>query len=589
MLTLALIGLLGGLITGVSPCVLPMLPILFVAGTTGRKPVPSGSPGVSGSPGGPGGVAVAERTRGRRDLRPLKIIAGVVVSFSVFTLLGSAVLSALGLPDDLLRWIGLVVLVLVGLGLIVPALGHLIERPFYRLPKLTTHDHGAFVLGLGLGTLYVPCAGPVLAAITVAGATGNVGWRTVVLTVSFALGAALPLLVFASAGSRVAHRVRAYRSRARVFRTVAGVVLIGLSVALAFDASDALQRALPNYTGGLERKLAESDTAQGALAPLAGDDNKELDKCTPGAVELSTCGKAPAIRGAQRWFNTRDNKPLSLDDLRGKVVLVDFWAYSCINCQRATPHLKAWYDAYHGKGLEIVGIHSPEFAFEKDAGNLSRAIRKERIRYPVAQDNNLGTWTAYRNRYWPAKYLIDAEGNVRAIRFGEGGYDSTEQQIRDLLTEAGAKDLPEPVDGTVQAARPGVQGTTPETYLSYSRASNYRGVPRLSPGKTWWFRLTENQPDDTFSLGGTWSTGTQYVTSTSNGSRSRLNFNAAKVYHVLSGEGTVTVSIPGEPYRVVTVSGNPDAYLLVDRTSARRSTMTLKYSAGLTAYTFSFG
>jgi cytochrome c biogenesis protein CcdA/thiol-disulfide isomerase/thioredoxin len=584
MLTLAFIGLLGGLITGVSPCVLPMLPIIFFAGTGGKT-----APATGGTADGDLLVETAAPAKPRRDFRPLKIIAGIIVSFSVFTLAGSVILSALGLPDDFLRWGGLTILTLVGLGLIFPALGHWIEKPFYRLPKINRNNNGAFVLGLGLGTLYVPCAGPVLAAITVAGATGNVGWRTVVLTVSFAMGAALPLLVFASAGSRISQRVKAYRDHARGFRIGGGIVMILLAIALAFNITDVIQRSLPSYTSGLEKKVAENKTVQGALAPAIGVGGEELAKCTPGAAGLASCGAAPEFRGTQKWFNTPGGQPATLGGLKGKVVLVDFWAYSCINCQRATPHLLAWDKAYKSLGLEIVGIHSPEFAFEKDADNLQAAIRKEGIGYPVAQDNNLATWTAYRNQYWPAKYLVDASGTVRSIKFGEGDYGQTEDQIRQLLTDANPEvKLPAPVDGTVRADSIGAEGTTPETYLGYSRSTNLNGTGKLTPNKTVAFGLNQAQPNDTFSLGGNWAVGTQSVTSTK-GSQARLNFQAAKVFHVLSGEGTVTVSIPGEPDKTIKVSGTPNAYQLVDKSTPERKIMTLTYSPGVSAFTLSFG
>ncbi|MFF1820732.1 cytochrome c biogenesis protein CcdA [Kribbella sp. NPDC058245] len=586
MLTLAFIGLVGGLITGVSPCVLPMLPIIFFAGTAGKKEtVPAKTSRAEGDV----LVEEVEIAKPKRDFRPLKIIGGIVVSFSLFTLTGSVILSALGLPDSFLRWGGLTILTLVGLGLIFPALGHWIEKPFYRLPKINKNNNGAFVLGLGLGTLYVPCAGPVLAAITVAGATGNVGWRTVVLTVSFAIGAALPLLIFASAGSRISQRVKAYRDHQKGFRIGGGIVMILLAIALAFNITDVIQRSLPSYTSGLEKKVAENKTVQGVLAPALGQGGQELAKCTPGAAELAMCGTAPEFTGTQKWFNTPGDKPATLAELKGKVVLVDFWAYSCINCQRATPHLLAWNKAYKSLGLEIVGIHSPEFAFEKSAGNLDAAIRKEGITYPVGQDNNLATWTEYRNQYWPAKYLVDATGTVRSIKFGEGSYDQTENQIRQLLKDANPNvQLPAPVDGTVKADSIGAAGTTPETYLGYSRSANLQGTGKLTPNKTVAFGLNPEQPNDTFSLGGNWAVGTQSVTSTK-GSQARLNFNAAKVFHVLSGEGTVTVSIPGEPDKTIKVSGTPNAYQLVDKTVQERKTMTLTYSAGVSAFTFSFG
>jgi cytochrome c biogenesis protein CcdA/thiol-disulfide isomerase/thioredoxin len=599
MLTLAFIGLVGGLITGVSPCVLPMLPIIFFAGTAGKTGTAAAAErsrkaATAGRPDGDLLVQEpesAKKVKPPRDFRPLKIIAGIVVSFSLFTLAGSVILSALGLPDSFLRWGGLTILTLVGLGLIFPGLGHLIEKPFYRLPKINRNNNGAFVLGLGLGTLYVPCAGPVLAAITVAGATGNVGWRTVVLTVTFAMGAALPLLVFASAGSRISQRVKAYRDHQKGFRIGGGIVMILLAIALAFNITDVIQRSLPSYTSGIEKKVADSKTVQGALAPAIGNDaSADLAKCTPGVAELASCGAAPEFRGTQKWFNTPGGRPANLGTLKGKVVLVDFWAYSCINCQRATPHLLAWDKAYKSLGLQIVGIHSPEFAFEKSAGNLESAVRKEGIAYPVGQDNNLATWTAYRNQYWPAKYLVDASGTVRSIKFGEGSYGQTEDQIRQLLKDANPNvQLPAPVDGTVKADSIGAEGTTPETYLGYSRSANLKGASgMLTPNKTVTFGLNPAQPDDTYSLGGNWAVGTQSVTST-NGSTAKLNFNAAKVFHVLSGQGTVTVSIPGEPDKTITVSGTPNAYQLVDKTGQERKTMTLTYTPGVSAFTFSFG
>ena len=574
MITLALIGLVGGLVTGVSPCVLPMLPIIFVAGSSTSA----------------GTGAVAAPPRQRNSLRPLKIVAGVVTSFSLIALFGTAVLQALGLPDRLLLWIGLVVLVAGGLGLIFPALGDVIERPFYALPKFTrtSPDRGGFLFGLGLGTLYVPCAGPVLAAIVVAGATGQVGWNTVVLTVSFAIGAALPLLFFAAAGERIGARINAYRSRARVFRTVAGVVLIALAVALAFDAPAALQRALPNYTADLEQRVANSDAVQ-ALAPDATDENRELANCTPGADDLMSCGKAPSIKDIERWFNTPDGAPVDLADLRGKVVLIDFWAYSCINCQRDGPHIRSWYSTYRDAGFEVIGIHSPEFAFEKDAGNVADAIDKDGITYPVGQDNSLATWTNYRNRYWPAKYLIDATGTVRAIKFGEGDYTGTESKIRALLAEANpGLDLPDPVEDGTQDT-PATAVTTPETYLGWGRSSNYRGDPAaLVTGGRATYTLAPDQAPDTYSLGGTWDVGPQFATPEP-GAQSRISVQGRKVFHVLAGDGTVTVSVPGRPDRTIRVSGTPNSYELYDADEPDRTTLTLTYSGGLQAYTFTFG
>ncbi len=580
MTTLLLIGLVGGLITGVSPCVLPLLPVIFFAGASG----PAGEDGAEGTGEGTVATTTKKRVRGR----PLKIIAGVVVSFSIVTLAGSTLLAALGLPDSFLRWAGLIVLSVVGLGFIFPALGHWIERPFYRLPKINNNGSAPFLFGLGLGTLYVPCAGPVLAAIVVAGATGDIGLDIVVLTVAFAVGAALPLLVFAAAGEQAAQRISAFRRRQRTFRTVGGVVMIALAVSLAFNLPATLQRVIPNYTAPLEDKIANSEVFQGALAPSLNEQNKDLDKCEPGDDALAECGTAPDITGTQQWFNTEDGAAVDLADLRGKVVLIDFWAYSCINCQRDSPYINAWYDAYQDLGLEVVGVHSPEFAFEKDAGNVASAIEKADIEYPVGQDNNLATWTNYRNRYWPAKYLIDADGTVRAIKFGEGGYGTTESLIRELLQDADPDvELPEPVADGVDSAAPGQKGTTPELYLGYSSNGGYDGPTKAPLGRQEVFEFADKQAKDTYGLAGLWTVETKYAVA-GEGAKTRLSFKAEEVYHVLAGEGQITVRIDGGKPRTVDISGTPDLYEIYSG-DGKRHTLEIEYSAGLEVYTWTFG
>ena len=253
MLTLILIGLVGGLVTGISPCILPVLPVVLLAGGTGKERKEP-SPAV-GAGDGDTLVDAPASTRTRRSARPYVVIAGLVTSFSVFTLFGSLLLSALGLPANLLRTIGVVLLVLIGLGLLFPGVERLLERPFARLPQRAANaESGAFVLGLGLGLLYVPCAGPVLTAITVAGATNRVSGNTVVLTIAFALGATLPLLLFALAGQRISERIAALRRRQRLIRAISGLVMIALALALAFNLADVLQRAIPDYTAGLQSR-----------------------------------------------------------------------------------------------------------------------------------------------------------------------------------------------------------------------------------------------------------------------------------------------------------------------------------------------
>ncbi|KZM76811.1 cytochrome c biogenesis protein DipZ [Cellulosimicrobium sp. I38E] len=668
METLIVIGLLGGLITGISPCILPMLPVIFFAGgvqgaRTGEPPSGTSEPGTGGvSPrlfagvpdavrvggrpaaglrgrGGPGGAQEARGTRevtarptrggtlaldlstgdaaepatpvdggpgrrasrraARRSWRPYLVIAGLVLSFSVFTLLGSLLLTALGLPQDLLRWAGIVLLVAIGVGMIVPRVEEVLERPFRRIAALgarrgaARQDRGAFVLGLGLGVLYVPCAGPVLAAITVAGATGNIGPGTVALTVSFAVGAAVPLLVFALAGRRVAERVRGFQRHTRGIRVTGGVVMIALAGALALNLPAALQRALPDYTGALQQRVDENDAVREALdlGGLVTDENRELSNCSNGAPVLEDCGTAPELRGIDTWLNTPGGEALTLEGLRGKVVLVDFWTYSCINCQRAIPHVNAWYDRYRdvGAGFEVVGVHTPEFAFERETRNVVAGAQDLGVTYPVAQDNAYATWTAYRNRYWPAQYLVDADGTVRHIRFGEGGYEDTERLVRELLEDANpGVELPAPTavgDTTPQ------DETTPETYFSIKRVVNYAGEPRYAAGQQD-FTLADDQRQDTFSLGGTWDVDFQGATAVSDDARVRLAYRSTDVFTVLGGEGTVTARVTTDgrtTTREIDVSGSPTLYPVLEGDGPTEGLVELDVPPGVQVFTATFG
>jgi cytochrome c biogenesis protein CcdA/thiol-disulfide isomerase/thioredoxin len=552
VLTLALIGLVGGLVTGISPCILPVLPVVFFSSVD----------------------------KGQTKVRPFLVIAGLVVSFTLVTLFGSLLLSVLGLPQDVLRWAGLVVLALIGIGLIVPRFEHLLEKPFTWIPQRRPDaTKSGFSLGLALGAVYVPCAGPILAAITVAGSTGQVGVDTVVLTVAFALGAAVPLLVFALAGRGVAQRVQTFRKRQRGVRVTAGVVMLALAVGLVFNLPQLLQRAVPDYTAGLQEQINENEQVRQALnlGGLVNDQNRDLDKCSATATELERCGTAPDIRGVQQWLNSA---PVDLKSLRGKVVLLDFWAYSCINCQRSLPHVTAWDRAYRDAGLQVIGIHAPEYAFEKDPGNVADAVARFGIHYPVALDNSLATWTNYRNRYWPAHYLVDASGTVRHIKFGEGDYGTTEKLIRELLLAAHpSAALPKATDTADDT--PDTAAITPETFLGTTKKVNFAGGEKYRTGS---FAFPARQQVDSFALEGEWTLATQSITATGQEARVRLNYRAKEVRMVLSGTGTVAVDDT-----VIPVSGTPRSYQLLSTRDVRTGTLTAALSAGVQAYSFTFG
>ena len=585
MVTLVLIGLVGGMITGISPCILPVLPVVFLSSGV-RRPEPRGRANRRPTPPPP-------------NRRPYLIVAGLALSFSVFTLLGTLVLKALPLPADIIRWAGLVVLVLLGAGLIWPRLQHLLERPFAAIPpprslserrpasarqRGVSADRNGFLLGLALGAVYVPCAGPVLAAITVAGATGRIGARTLVLTLTFAVGTALPLLMFAIAGRTVTERLRAFRRHQRAIRTTAGVVMVGLAVALTFNVTDAVQRAIPDYTSGLNNALNSAGDVSRALAPA---DHAKLDACAqnPDVSGLSDCGPAPAIGGISQWFNTPGNAPLTLDSLRGKVVLVDFWAYSCINCQRAIAHVDAWYSAYRADGLEVIGVHTPEYTFEHVPSNVEAGAKRLGIAYPVALDNDYTTWNNYDNDSWPAEYLIDAAGNVRHVAIGEGEYQVTEQLIRQLLAAA-SPTAALPPQTQVTDATPTDANQTGETYLGAGRAQNFAGDAPLTAG-TSTFTAPASVPDDAFVLSGTWQVSDESLTAGVDGAIV-LNFTADDVYLDVGGTGTVVATVDGVS-TTYPVSGAPNIYTVFHRDKQEHTTLRVTLSPGLEAYSFTFG
>lgn len=580
MQTIALIGFLGGLITGISPCILPVLPVILLSGAGGTR---------------------ADARRVSSVARPYLVIAGLVCSFSLATLLGSALLTALHLPQDAIRWAALVVLTLIGLGLIFPPVQHLIERPFAYLPQRQIGANAdGFGLGLTLGALYVPCAGPVLAAIVVAGGTSSIGPGALVLTATFALGNALPLLAFALAGRRVAERVAAFRRRQRAIQIAGGIAMIVLAVALVFNLPATLQRAVPDYTTAMQNKLGANDIGRSLHPAPAQQPNQgsglrlsepsataegALSDCSSGSAELQQCGPAPALTGITGWLNTPDGKPLDPAAVRGKVVLIDFWAYSCINCQRAIPHVIDWYKRYHDAGFLVIGMHTPEYAFERVPENVASGAADLHIPYPIALDNDYATWNNFQNLYWPAEYLIDANGQVRHTKFGEGDYDGTEKLIRQLLADAHpGTPLPaptNPVDTTPQTR------LTPETYLGVDRAGNYGGSGDYKSG-TATLNFPPTLAEDKFALRGRWTLDDQGATAEGDDSTIRLSYTAKDVYAVVGGAGTLTVTRDGKT-TTTPIGGAPTLHQIVADDGARRDQLDMRVSKGLQVFSFTFG
>jgi cytochrome c biogenesis protein CcdA/thiol-disulfide isomerase/thioredoxin len=603
---LLLVAFLGGLITGISPCIVPVIPVVVAGGSSATS---------------------------RR--RPFLIIGGLVLSFSLTVLFAQTVLNFLHLPLDFLFWLGVAMLGAIALGLLVPKLGELLERPFARLGSTRyASEGGGFVLGLSLGPVFVPCAGPVLTAISVAGTHGRVGASALLVTLFYAIGITLPLLVLAIVAQRAATSWTGLRKRLPMVRQVAGVVLGIATLAIAFNWLGAVQRDVPGYTTALENHIESTNSACTALRQLSGERQNQFaaanarlegKKATCSVTDagntqsghlaagkstrttsttspattspqkstvfmanktnLPNLGHAPNFAGITAWFNTPGDQPLSLSDLRGKVVLVDFWTYSCINCQRALPHVEGWYNDYKSDGLVVVGVSSPEFAFEHVVSNVKSAAGSLGIEYPVAVDDNLATWDAYNNEYWPADYLIDPTGVVRAYNFGEGGYGAMESNIRMLLAANGVSGLPSRTD--VPDKTPTNQSMTPESYVGYQRLNNEVGTSVI-PDKAIVYHPPASIPSNSLAFGGTWTVHSEEATAGSNATLG-LQFTANDVYLVMSGLGTVGVSLNGQPLTTLHVGGVPKLYTLLSSPSATSGVLSLRVSPGVEAYDFTFG
>jgi cytochrome c biogenesis protein CcdA/thiol-disulfide isomerase/thioredoxin len=555
--TLIVIGLLAGAITAISPCVLPVLPILLAGSATGPP------------------------------RRPYAIVAGLVASFTVFTLFAAALLDAVGLPDDFLRNLALVLLFLVAATLLFPRVGELVSVPLSRLARRPAGDlGGGFLLGASLGLVFVPCAGPVLAAVAVIAADRNVGADGFVLTLAYAAGAGLPMLAVAVAGQRALTRTKALQARAATMRRALGAVIAVTALAIVLELDRPFQTSVPGYTAELQQQVEESASAERAIGRVTGSSSagRFREAGDGNGADLPDLGRAPEVAGISQWLNTRGEKPLSLESLRGKVVLVDFWTYSCINCLRTLPHLKAWYERYRESGLEIVGVHAPEFAFERVTDNVREAVSSLGVEYPVALDNDFATWKAYDNQYWPAKYLIDRDGDVRYTHFGEGEYAQTEKHIRDLLAE-GAMPLPRRTaplgDETPKAL------ITPELYLGYHRASRYGGRSRVAPDRPANYELPASLPESSFAFGGRWRVEGERVVTAGKRASLLLRFRASKVHLVLGGRGSVEVEFGG---RTRTVRVRRDRlYTLLALGDVRDGVVTLRFTPGVAAYAFTFG
>ncbi len=596
MLVLVTFAVLAGAGTALSPCVLPVLPALLSAGAIG----------------------------GRR--RPIGIVIGLAVTFTVSIVFLTKVVEGVGLGNEPLRYVAIAVLLAFGLVQLVPDLSARLEAPLSRLARFGPRDTGdgfasGLLVGGALGLVYTPCAGPIFAAIvSVSAATG----RAFLLAIAYALGSALVLLALTLGGRRLFARVRKSAGGPLIGRAL-GVIMILTAVALftnlansysqfvadkipnvnlaaSLECSSTVTDRLSEVTGHKAKfvpKNGVSDcegSSTGKIHPAARDASQAI--LLADAQHLENLGEAPEFTDTEDWFNTRGDQPLSLASLHGRVVLVDFWTYTCINCIRTLPYLKAWDAAYANDGLTIVGVETPEFGFEKKASNVANAIGQFGLRYPVVQDNEMGTWNAYGNEYWPADYLIDANGHVRYTSFGEGDYGKTETAIRALLAEAGhqvgAKSDPTNVVVPSEIA-------TPETYMGTLRAQGWINGPK-SGTHDYGSPPAGALPLNDFAYSGTWKIGEQPAEAIS-GAGVDLEFKAKRVYLVLSSPGErplpVEVLLDGHPisnadagtdvhHDIVTVRSER-LYSLVSLQGDEQHRLSLRFANGVTGYDFTFG
>ncbi len=606
VLILLLFALIAGAGTAITPCVLPVVPALLSASATG----------------------------GRR--RPLGIVTGLAGAFTVAIVALAQLVKGVGLASGAARDLSVVILVLFGIVMLIPELAQRIQAPLSRLARFGPRTRGTgFVSGLGvgaaLGFVCAPCAGPILAAVTSVSASSGPTVEVVIVALAYSTGLAGVMLLYGFGGRAVLTRIRR-RARGHVVERSLGVVLLLTGVAMAFNLDAKLdefiarhERSLPAILFDPTQSLENSHTVQHQLASLrptspfitaaAHAHAPAIDAHIPPSVglpgvhtpALRELGRAPNFVDTQRWFNTPGNRPESITGLRGHVVLVDFWTYTCINCIRTLPFIEGLYRTYHRYGLDIVGVETPEFTFEQNAANVATAIRSDGITYPVVQDNRYGTWDAYGNEYWPADYLIDAHGEVRHTQFGEGNYLQEEAAVRTLLYEAGVHHLPPPT--TARAIIPSRALATPETYLNPIRDQGF--LQPIESGTHTYRTPTGSLSLDQWALNGRWSA-EQPAHSNSEGSITPAapgasisgRVQAANVYLVMTSNNNVPrrgrVLVNGAPVRAAEAGSavGPGGYFTVRQETLYNLvrlprdglfTITVQLPGGVHAYDFTFG
>lgn len=573
MIILLLFAFLAGIVTVLSPCILPLLPIILSSSDQSGKQKPFG------------------------------VVIGFVASFTFFTLFLSTIVRFSGIPADSLRYVAIVMLFIFGLTLLIPQIQARLEKLFTLFtafaPQGQKHQGlwGGILIGGSLGLLWTPCVGPILASVITLALTGTVTTQAVFITLAYAIGTAIPMFAIMLAGSSALQRVPwLVRNTSKIQRGF-GLLMILTALAIYFNVDRRFQTFIlttfPNYGVGLTR-LEDTEQVQQQLQQL-NQRPVEADMIGKTTADISqTKGVlAPELIPGGQWFNS---EPFQLADLKGKVVLVDFWTYSCINCQRTLPYLRDWDEKYRDDGLVIIGVHSPEFEFEKQPKNIIQSIDHFELKYPIVQDNNFATWRAYNNRYWPAKYLIDKDGYIRYTYFGEGAYDETEQKIQELLREKGS------FVSNEQIANPKYQlfARTPELYLGYDRLQYLASPENIQPDRETTFSVPNFLPENSFAYEGTWIVMPEYASTDADG-KLYLNFEAKDVFLVArpkEGSGVMKIYLDD---RLQASSGDVDEngnvvvdsdrlYHLIELSQPGKHQLRIEFPNGnVEVYAFTFG
>ncbi|MES2744685.1 MAG: cytochrome c biogenesis protein DipZ [Bdellovibrionota bacterium] len=497
---LHILAYFGGVLTIFSPCVLPVIPFLF--------------------------------SRSHLSFRKsaLPTLAGMALSFTLFGLLSAAGGNWVIQANSYGRIVAMVVFTVLGLTLLFPAFSQRIMQPLVnlggRIQARASRNESALsslIIGASVGLLWAPCAGPILGLVLAGAALGGLSHSSFTLLFAFALGAATSLAFALFASTKFIDRVKKNLGAEDYLKKILGglVLLSVLAIALGFDTKVLAKLSYLN-TNSIEQTLLE---------------NFSLGKSN--STQLSDEGPMPSIDGANAWLNGVEIKS---EDLKGKVVLIDFWTYSCINCIRTLPYLKTWAEKYKDKGLVVIGVHAPEFAFEKNVENVRMAIKNFGITYPVAVDNDLKIWNAFQNQYWPAHYFVDAKGTVRYHHFGEGKYEESEKVIQALLKEMNpalefddgvvAKDVQG--SGIEQKAGKSKDVVNHETYLGYDRMENFVGLSDRVQDQFQVYKTPPVLKLKEWSLDGTWKIEAERVVNQSAGAKLSLQFKARDIHLVLS-------------------------------------------------------